>query len=389
MRYGFLFFALSLWLPTALAGQSTLHVLYLNIAYEEDEIHQGCRLDSLNATSLFTTVGELATEAGNPLNVRVHQLAYDRTGVLNYLRDLQPAPEDAVVFMFSGHGVEDPAETGWPLLYLCSSPDTALHLSTCGLSLQAIHDQLRTKNVRMSLTIGSSCNHDPLADTTAQRMVRSPLTDLTTSPGGTTYDFELFTDYRGHILASASEAGQPAYLTDDLGSYYVYALLEMIVEGIVSDEGSSWARILRSTDERVRTVYRVDQNAQFTIHRDNQLRSNRNDNPTVGSDTLDEALSLLPYYLIGDIMMSVDEEDEELYRAEVAEARAFFDRQAMRGHHLDYSEELSSIYFDSAAEEEDFDFFIGAYSTFLDYLPQLPTALRTQIESFTTSPGSR
>jgi hypothetical protein len=353
------------------SAQQTLHLIYTANAYPSDSIYLGCQVDERNTEELFTEIGKVATENGHDLRVRHHRPDYDKQSLLQFLQGLTPAPDDAVVFMFSGHGLEDPDDGHWPLLYYCDEPDAGgFDFPRCGLSLRRVHELLRSTGVRMSLTVASSCNHDPLLEDHEQR-VRSLEAGggLEEAGGGSSYEFGLFTDFRGHILASASKAGQPAYLTDAEGSYYIRALLQSIIEGLVADN-SSWPKILHHTDLRVREVFRKKQNAQFRIYAPAPS--------SVGtpSDLRQLAYLILEEGLVGAEDWSDAEQDNNLYRLYV-----FYDR-FLAQHQTDYSEDAAYRHFVTALDAYESPGFATEYEDALTLFAYLTAAQQDEIDDF-------
>ena len=362
---------ISCWLCALAAtgyGQQTLHLIYTANPFPRDSIYQGCQVDERNATELFTEIATLAGEEGQPLVVQHHRPDYTKRELLRFLNDLSPAPEDAVVFMFSGHGIEDPAQNNWPLLYYCDEPETeAFDFDGCGLSLERIHELLRATGVRMSLAIASSCNHDPLLEEDEQ-VVRS-LEESHQLTAVTNHDFGLFTRFRGHVIASASKAGQPAYLTDEHGSYYVRALLDAIIDGLVAEGGSSWSQILRGTDQRVQQGFGKEQEAQFLI---------RSADPaaTPGAD-----LSQLIYLLLEETMTEEEELPESDLDALLERVLTFYD-EFLTAHQPGYSAEAGYHHFLEALDTYGSEAFDRRYLEAVDVLAYLPLEQQDTIDDF-------
>ena len=336
---------LLLLLTTALGAQQTLHVI-ATINPHPGELARGCEKDRQNVTKLFDYVADALRQRGLDMQVQQHRIGFTPGEVGDFLEGFYVEPDDAVFFLYSGHGLEDTQAPRWPLLYYCEGEeDELVDADGCGLSLHEVHEQIKASGARMSVTVGSSCNAEP---TTAQGTVgevrrlgpREEAMNLENERAE--YNFGLFTDYEGHILASSALPGQLAYLNDEVGSYYVDALVNTLVKGLRAEEPVSWASILRRTDRVVREEWRKQQEAQFLISRgDTELYSDT-DHHYAGEDEVlqaipeedysteweealveDEALELLPYLLIGAV--AVSSADEEAFYAGLAEARALFD----------------------------------------------------------------
>ncbi|THH39785.1 caspase family protein [Neolewinella litorea] len=248
-------------------GQQTIHLVYAANVFVEEDIYAGCQADVRNTVDLFTAIEEIAVLQGYDLAVAYHYPDYSKAGISEYLEHMRTDPEDAIVFVYSGHGIQDNTTCTWPLLYLCAEPTERIDYTGCALPLQDIYHLLQAKGVRMTLTMASSCNHNPLKDPGEQSLTSHGWEMTLPSPSGeaVNMDFGLLTAFRGHILASASRSGQRAYLTDQDGSFFVRAFLHSLIDGIVDEEGASWGRILQRTGERVRLEYGVKQDIQYCV----------------------------------------------------------------------------------------------------------------------------
>ncbi len=398
---------------TGLCAQTTLHVAYTVNPHPGDSIHVGCELDGRNLAELFSAVGELARASEAGLGVRIYRLDYEPTAVEHFLDTLAAEPDDGVLFLFSGHGYMPlNRDSRWPLLYFC--PENAevsardLQANTCGLLLEDIHERLRKKGVRMSLTIGSSCNEDiklPLD----QQVVRQ-LNDHVLGEGqratGQGLNFDLFTEYRGHILSSASLPGQLAYLNDSIGSYYVDALLGVLVDGLAATEGASWASILRKTKDVVTNVRGKEQDPQFMIFQDDERRYSdpglRFADEPEQLRAIEEsaynraferefdcqrAITVLPYILLNELISRVDLNDNVLVEREADRMNDFFIQTVLRPNHDYYTDDMATRLLEAPWK----DLEAGTFGQVLNYAnlvrPDLGPVLSPQVEDFIESLG--
>lgn len=251
-----------------LTGQSTLHLVLTANDFTGESIREGCQKDRENTVDLFTAIGELACSAGYDLTVDIHYPRYGKRAVVDYLSALPVRPDDAVIFVFSGHGLQDTAGGDWPILYYCREPTARIDYDGCGLPVEEVHELLVEKGVRMSLALASCCNHDPLAETYLPR-IRGPDPGSGAPVAATSAGkyFSLLTDFRGHILASASRSGQRAYLTDAGGSFFLRSFLYALIDALAAEGGGSWGGIMRSTRTRVTAEQAGQQEVQYRIRR--------------------------------------------------------------------------------------------------------------------------
>ncbi len=398
---------------TGLPAQPTLHVAYTVDPHPGDSIHVGCEVDGRNLTDLFTTVGALAEETDARLRVHISRLDYEPTAVEHFLDTLAVEPDDGVVFLFSGHGYMPlDRDSRWPLLYFCSENAEVsaqdIQSNACGLLLEDIHERLRNKGVRMSLTIGSSCNEDiklPLD----QQIVRQ-LNDHVLGEGqrstGQALNFDLFSEYRGHILSSASLPGQLAYLNDSIGSYYVDALLGVLVDGLAATEGASWASILRKTKDVVTNVRGKKQDPQFMIFQNEERQYSDPDlrfaDEPERLGAIEEsaynraferefdcqrAITVLPYILLEALIDRVDLEDNALVEKEADRMNEFFIHTVLRPNHDYYTDDMASRLLEAPWE----DLETGTFDQVLAYAnqvrPDLGPVLGPQVDAFIESLG--
>ncbi|MEM1358469.1 MAG: caspase family protein, partial [Bacteroidota bacterium] len=240
--------ALCLLLSFALFGQQnrTLHLIYNINDHQQDGIFQGCQKDRSSAKEVFGVVGEVARQPGSGFSLVEHPVSFDKASVESLLNSMSLQTDDAVIFLYSGHGLKNQGNNRWPLLYYCMEAEAGQHdRMGCELSLKWVHEQLKAKNIRMSITLGSSCNNDPFGEANVEQLRRELAEHGSNSqPEGVAhYNFDLITKFEGHILASASSPGQVAFLNDAIGSYYVAAFLNVLVDGLIAEQPTTWASI--------------------------------------------------------------------------------------------------------------------------------------------------
>ncbi len=240
-------------------GNGTLHLI-TSIDIVNSDIAQGCSKDYQNTNELFKAVAEMGGLNYHPVN-----LQFDREQVEAFVNNFQCAPNDVVVFLYSGHGFQydnDGDLWPWPHLFYCNREKVDIYTDACELDLEDVYDLLKEKNPRMSITLGNSCN-DPLDSSEESTQTAGQKPDFSKS-GGDLQKIGLFTNFRGHIIASASSPGQGAYTTDEEGAYFIVELFKYIAEGLDSDQPTSWKNILEQTKNSV-TERNANQTPQYKI----------------------------------------------------------------------------------------------------------------------------
>lgn len=243
-----------------LKGQGVLHLIVSYDNYNQD-IRQGCQKDFEKTNTFFKSV---ANDAG--MGYRLHTLQFSQREVYNFFQQFRCGQEDAVVFIYSGHGFRQADDQViWPFLYYCTA-NGGQDLSGCGVPLDWIHQALISKHPRMSITLGNSCNVVPgQENATSNGLERK---DPDQPDASSLRNLDLLTKFRGHIIASGSSPGQFSYTNDDDGSYFVNELVEVMADGLLfAQHESSWASMLKKTRDEVQKK-KPDQRPQFLIVQD-------------------------------------------------------------------------------------------------------------------------
>lgn len=255
---------------TDLAGQSTgfLHLI-LSIDEQNEDMREGCRKDAQKTTSFFK---EVAQSAGMPF--KLHTLDFDQNKIYNFLQAFTCNSNDVVVFLYSGHGFRnEDDQVIWPLLYYCvnnSQSGPGGDLKSCGVPLDWIHKLLVSKQPRMSIAVGNSCNNVP--DNEAANKLAAGLKKKDPDPADSDNlrNLQLLTNFSGHIVISGASPGQFSYTNDEDGSYFINEWVDVLADGLFYAENpTSWASILKKTRDSVQKK-KPDQRPQFLIVEDHK-----------------------------------------------------------------------------------------------------------------------
>ena len=298
--------------------------------------------------------------------VREHAIDFRQDAILPFLSSLPVGSDDAILFLFSGHGIIDRKDNlRWPQLYYCSEDDLRhgnVNPANCLLSLKDIHDRIRELNVRMSITLGSSCNNDPAGQTAVAEMQREGIEQQRSGGAGEAHqNIELFTEFEGHILASGSLPGQKAFLNDADGSYFVAAFCNVLSDGLLAEQTASWASIFRKTGQQVEHVNKLKnqpqrQTPQFLIFRDDHYMYSKPDDTRYSDDpdtlyTIDaaefsadwelefereEAMELVPYLLVERLLELQPQLDDEAFVNLANETVEFYKNEVLLDHYYGY-----------------------------------------------------
>lgn len=142
---------------------------------------------------------------------------------------LQCAPDDIIMFYYVGHGgraINDTAK--YPQMCLAQSNNQKY------IPLEWVHDELKKKQARLTITIGMCCNSESSRITPKKKVMFDVNYGNTyVSSKGVQNIQHLFLDYAGDIIASSSSPKQTSgAVGTDLGptDYYTYAILTLFDE---------------------------------------------------------------------------------------------------------------------------------------------------------------
>lgn len=394
---------------SGLTAQSTLHVIYNINDKPQDSIYYGCQLDRQETVGIFglidTIVTEyLAGEAGPDFRVKLYRVPHRYDAVQAMLNDLpnQTEPEDGVIFVYSGHGFNHPNKVErWPSLDYCPEGGDC-DPATSTLSLEEIYNRIKSTNVRMSLTIGSACNNT--IDANDRQLEREKMEHARGSKGAGVQklnDFDLFSKFRGHIIASASSPGEYGYLNDSIGSYYLSALLNVMSDAILSESGGTWASIFEKTTQTVKHVMgKTDQTPQFLMEvpEFNKPLYSGTETETEEYQPIDkslydeaweeafnreEAMEMLPYLLIQTLIETFPPDRSDRFDEKYSELERFYDQRVLRPHYDGYYVGLAGDYLELTIEDfNDEDYFEEEVVHARKLLPDLGDELRFEVEQF-------
>ena len=200
-------------------------------------------LDKMN-----TLVDGIAAYTGMGLQKQVYSGAQATIANVNRaVKALNPGPDDAILFYFSGHGGRT-AQTSsqWPNMYLQQS----------GANLADLFARLRAKNSRLVLALSDSCNvtfEEAAAAESAQRR------DLASTRGGNGY-VRLFLESRGAIIASSSIPGEVSF-----ANVFTDQFLRAM-SSASSQSAPSWTDVMTHATRRIQTAGVHHQQPQYAVY---------------------------------------------------------------------------------------------------------------------------
>ncbi len=248
-----LFTSLFIGLLSVAVQAQTFHALLIADTQAPD-VGPGCQKDLAVMT---TTVQSIAKGIDYRLNLVVlSDSAFNQQSIGQRLDSLQVSTQDIVFLYYTGHGSNLAGRTDrFPILTIGSEGNPAL---------RTLHNVLRTKNARLTITLADACNTVLPAGTRG----------LTNNPmlGGTVEDdinramASLFLDQTGHVLITACEPHQSACMLTDQGSHYTRSWAQALAVLTNTRNRLTWADLLKDTQSRVDRLARPDSSRQTSIY---------------------------------------------------------------------------------------------------------------------------
>ncbi|MGB1247973.1 MAG: DUF7477 domain-containing protein [Chitinophagales bacterium] len=142
---------------TTPSGASTLHLIMVSNTLDQS-IGMSCEVDKMNSSSQFEIVCE---ELGIPIKQTfIDGRDFTKDEVTRVVNNLNPASDDIVVFIYSGHGYRFSDQTStYPRIDLRYSAYQDINEST-SYNIAEIYDAIVSKGARLNIVISDCCNSD-------------------------------------------------------------------------------------------------------------------------------------------------------------------------------------------------------------------------------------
>ncbi len=212
------------------AFPATLHVIFV-INTEDKGI--GCENDLKNWETLLPEI-----EKYSGMKIEKHYLK-DKTwsdkDVNKTIEKIKVAPDDAIIFYYSGHGFrfQDNQKDQWPYMALQDSV----------MSLYVLYSNLHKKNARLLIVIADCCNSycpgSPPEFAQKGKVSEELIAENYKN---------LFLKAKGTIIASGCIPGQYSYGGDPDGGAYTSTLITTIKLS-VRNEGATWKQIFEGSNK--------------------------------------------------------------------------------------------------------------------------------------------
>lgn len=201
---------------------------------------------------LVNIINATLAEEGYETNiVDVHGYATSPQKCKNVVTNLQCGPDDIVVFYYIGHGTENTNVSKYPLMLLASdNPNTTIPLTW-------VHDALKSKGARLTISIGMCCN-------ARQGAQGKEAPAFSVNYGNANIDEEtsecikkMFLEYKGDIIATSSSPNESSwtYYDQALGKtdFFTYYLIDQFINDLPnrSKPKQTWEHMFSGIKENV------------------------------------------------------------------------------------------------------------------------------------------
>lgn len=167
----------------------------------------------------------------------------------NEVNNLSCNSDDIVVFYYIGHGTENTDTSKFPLMFMGQSNWNKL------VPLSWVHDTLKRKGARLTITIGMCCN--------ARQNATGRVSPSFAANFGNAYvDSEMencikkmFLNYSGNLIATSASPAESswtcAYDENNMTDYFSFNLVDLFTTSLPDASNPSWEMLLRKIKEIV------------------------------------------------------------------------------------------------------------------------------------------
>lgn len=178
------------------------------------------------------------------------------------LHQINPGKDDTVLFYQSSHGFRSPDKKDrWPILFYNSS--------NLGIYFESVNNLLLNKNPRLLISIVNACNSKtPQELMGSENRLQIIVRSKRLSDSEMEIYQQLFSVFRGSIIASSSRPGQQSFGFDKGGSFFTMCFIEALKKAAYGAIGCQWQDVMRETavdTKRRAKNFDCAQHPQFVI----------------------------------------------------------------------------------------------------------------------------
>lgn len=221
-------------------NNATLHLIVVANT-EVSDIGQACKVDLENVKSEFKGISKVLNMTYDEKLVSGNN--YGKQQLADIVSTFTPAPNDVVVFVYTGHGFRFQDQTDYyPNMDLSSSSydDPTKNY----VALSDVYKELSAKGARLNLFFSDCCN----SEIAANRPVIG--TSSLFSRSNNNYDIEklrlLFLQSQGNLLTTAASPGEYSWCGIN-GGFFLLSVIESMRNQIsaISEEEPSWDNLVK------------------------------------------------------------------------------------------------------------------------------------------------
>jgi len=217
---------------------SDIRLNLIFVADTNDGLGASMREDMNDVTNMLRKASK---ELGIKFNaIKIYGDNFDKSNVVNAINNLNVSKNDIIIFYYSGHGINNTSSYNkFPMMQL-DGPD---------YGLEQVHNFLKRKEVRLTITIGDMCNSLP-----RKRSSKSE----TEIPFKSGYFFDtdklrkLFVESRGDLISTSSKRGESSFCmrnsNGSLGNgYFTYAFINAFTKETskINNTNGDWGSMFR------------------------------------------------------------------------------------------------------------------------------------------------
>lgn len=221
--------------------KTRLHLLLVANTKSSD-VGPTAAVDKKTITNLFSDVADVLKIEFSP--TVIDEENYNKMNVDKAVSALRPAPNDIVVFYYTGHGFNNKNENSlFPYLDL-RSRESQMYGGENTLNIESIYLKLKSKGARFNLVFSDCCNNDPESSPGVGHSV--PATRSINTGWDVNKCMELFmSPTRRSILLTAAQKGEMSAGVPDEGGICTFTFKATLSKSLNRTTGpASWEQIL-------------------------------------------------------------------------------------------------------------------------------------------------
>jgi hypothetical protein len=232
--------------PAIDLSHSTLHLVLVSNS-NDGVLGMGFMANHKKLKSLFKDIA-------SSCNLDMHLVEvlgddFKRSNIMTVVSGLNVAPNDVIIFYYSGHGFRYPGQlSDWPRMDLREGMFNHL-TDTNSLSIDAdVYQPLKRKGARLTIVIGECCNTIP-------ESTPAKSDPILIAPGENVLSAEKaksLMNQKGEILVATSSPNQPSVYYISTGGFFCNSFITSLLSNLgfnSSSANTSWGNILQLAKE--------------------------------------------------------------------------------------------------------------------------------------------